>query len=542
MMHRWRFQRLFRWLVPALVLIVSLCALVIEQKASGDGLAFPQDSAYASLAVARTLADEGTYGYQAGEPIAAVRDSLWRLLLAFVGGLSGNFVAISYVLGALAGLATLLLCLRLARLLFPFPPFMLYTSILLIVAPSVLVDALSGTSTALATALVTAACLLHIEGLSERRSPLPISSAVLVGLLMWIRLEFMLLWGVFWIHAVVLSFFRNRNESPVLFVVTKGLAGLMVLALCFVPVMAWNFQVVRVPWPQTLGAPFTMDAWGAAAPVKVLKRYLSLSLETVPRAFGALYGAGFLSGLLERGMAWFGALFIAGLALWRAEERPYTIVLFLLVFLPIFYAFVYPYMGWQSAPLLFGTLGPLCVMAASFGIFRVPFLVENLYRKWKQGLPAASGFSAWWIAAGSILLVVCLVRSGSAMHRRGGLLIEQAAARGAVAKAVESGAVEGRSAVTDVPGWLAYSLGLRVIDLNGEATPDVLTCLDSKGRLDRWELEKLLQNRRPDSLVLWESRNEYLLSVVPCEPVELDLGGGEDAWPRVCALNWSVGP
>lgn len=538
-MHRWRFQRLFRWLVPSLALVVSLCALVIEQKASGGGLSFVQDTAYANLAVARTLADDGVYGYQPNEPIPVVKDSLWRLLLALVGGLAGDYVAMAYVFGALSALITLLLCLRMARLLFPFPPFMLYSSILLIVAPSLLTDALSGASTALATALVTAACLLHIEGLSERRSPLPMSSAILVGLLMWIRLEFALLWLVFWLHAVVFSFFRNRNENPVLFVMTKGLAGLMILALCFVPVMAWNFRVVRVPWPQTLGAPFAADAWASSPPVKVLKSYLSLSLSTMPRAFGVLYGTSFLAGLLERAMAWFGALFIAGLALWRAEERPYTVVLFLLVLLPILYAFVYPFMGWASAPVLFTTLGPLCVLSASFGIFRIPFLVESLYRKWKQGLPAASGFSAWWIAAGSILLVVCLLRSGAAMQRRAAEFSAKAGARAAVAGALESGSVEGRSAVTDLPGWLAYERRMCVIDLNGEATPDLLACLDSKGRLDRWELEKLLQARKPDALVLGEPRNEFLLSLVPCEPVPLEGIGGNEAWPRVCALNWA---
>jgi hypothetical protein len=305
------------------------------------------------------------------------------------------------------------------------------------------------------------------------------------------------------------------------------------------PLLAWNFSVIQVPWPQVVGAPFVMDTWLSAGPFEAVRSYFSLAGGAFPVAFSKLYGTPFLSGLFERIIVWFGVIFITGLAIWRPEERPYTLRLFLLLLVPACYALVYPYLGWQAASPVFSALSPLCVIAASFGIFRIPFLIESLYRKWKEGLPAASGFSAWWIVMGSILLLVCLIRCGSLLNSRNAVLVGRLESRAAVSGAIKSGAIPGRWVVTDQPGWLVYAHRARVVDLTGEFTPQVLACLNDKGRIDATELGSYLAGEKPDSMILWTLESEAVSSLVPCEPVAQDIARPSPEWPKICAISSS---
>ena len=536
-MHRWHFQRLFRWLIPSLVFCVALSAVVVEQKASGGGLDFPSDDAYRNMAVAQTLISSRAYALQADSAIPAVRDVLWRFLLAVVGVLTGSYLTAAYLLGALLGLLTVLICLRLARLLFPFPPFILYSSILLIAAPGLLAGAMDGTSRMLTTALVTAAILFHVEGLTERRSPLSIACVVIVGFLMWVRIEFAFLWFVFFLHAFIVSIAERRKDGTPAYVFLRSITGWLILAMFMLPLIAWNLHVVRVPWPQAVGAPMTADAWAAAPVGEMLGKYWALAREGMRGAFVELHKTPFMRGILERVLAWFGALFIAGLAVGRKDERPFSIMLVLLLLLPVLYGFAYPFSGDAPAADLFAALGPLCIITAAFGIFRIPFLVEALYRKWKEGLPAAPGFNVWWAVMGSLLILVSLVRTGRMLQGRMRQITTEQSVRMAVVSAIRQLPDSGQPVVTDVPGWLAYAEELRVIDLSGESTPEVLACLDRDGRLAPIELGSLLVELRPGSAVVWDERNDVLFSALNCKPVIYDAARPETARPRVCAVN-----
>ena len=538
-MHRWHFQRLFRWLVPVFVFVVALCVVVARQKAVGGGLSFLDDRTYADLTVARNLVDEQAFALYPEQAAPAVHNVLWRLAVAVTAAVTGDAGAAAYILGAVFSLVTILICLRLSHLLFPFPPFIMYSAVLLILAPSLLLTAVDQPSLAMSTALVLAACLFRVEGLSERRTPLPMRSALLVGLLMWIQLEFFILWIVFFIHAIVTNALNRERSTNTALVVTRGFTGVLLLALCLFPLLAWNFSVIQVPWPQVVGAPFVMDQWVSAGPVEAIRSYLSLAGGAFPVAFSKLYATPFLSGSFEQIIVWFGVLFITGLSIWRPEERPYTLVLFLLLLVPACYALVYPYLGWQAATPVFSALSPLCIIAASFGIFRIPFLIENLYSKWKKGLPAPSGFSAWWIAMGSILLLVCLIRSGSQLNARNAARVTQLDARAAVSEAIKSGAIPGRWVVTDQPGWITYAHRVRVVDLTGEFTPQVLACLDDRGGLDASELGAYLAGENPDSMVLWMPEHESVATLVPCEPIVRDVAQRRPEWPKICAISRS---
>lgn len=538
-MHRWHFQKLFRWLIPALVFGVALCAVVLEQKASGGGLDFPDDAAYRNLAVARTVVDTQTYALQPGEAIPAVRDVLWRVLLALVGWSAGSYLTAAYLLGALFSLITVMLCLRMTRLLFPFPPFILYTSTLLIIAPGLLVGAVDGTPTAFAATLATAATLLHIEGLSNRRSPLPMLSAVLVGVLMWIRVEFGLLWAVFYLHAQLAALYGRRKDGTVGLVALRGITGSLILAMFVFPLVAWNLHVVRVPWPQAMGAPMTADALAALTPAAGFQQYRVLAAEGVRGAYRAFYATPFLMGVFERALVWFGAAFLGVLALWKKEEQAFGILPFLMIVLPALFGLVYPFAGWSPAPVVFAALSPLWIVAAAFGFFRIPFLVENLYRKWRQGLPEATGFNVWWTVMGSILIVVCLVRTGRMVHRQMARVAAERGLRERVVAAVRRLPSAGQPVVTDVPGWLAFAEQLKVVDVSGESTPEVLACLDASGSLDREKVAALLEERKPGSAVIWDSSNDVVLEALPCKA--LDYGAtGDGGRPRVCEVTRSA--
>ena len=281
-MHRWHFQLLFRWLVPVFVFVVALCAVVARQKVVGAGLSFFDDGTYADFAVARNLIEKHAYALYPEQPAPAVRDVLCRLTIALTAIVTGDEGAAAYILGAVFSLMTILLCLRLSHLLFPFPPFIMYSAVLLILAPSLLLNTVDQPSLAMSSALFIAACLFHVEGLSERHTPLPMRSALLVGLLMWIQLEFFMLWIVFFVHAIIMNRLNRARSISTAFVVTRGLTGAFLLALCVFPLIAWNFSVIQVPWPQVIGAPFVMDTWLSAGPGEAVRTYFSLAGGALP--------------------------------------------------------------------------------------------------------------------------------------------------------------------------------------------------------------------------------------------------------------------
>lgn len=548
---------MMRWLLPSLVLVAGLCALHVHRRATGP--VFADDSAYAALAVARTLMQDGVYGLQpAAGAVPAVRDTLWRLILTGAGWLLGSLRVSALLLGGLCALGTMLLMLRLARLLFPFPPFILYAALLLTAAPGLLPNALSGTSLPLATLLALIAALLHIEGLQDRRAVLPAGAALSVGALAWIRLEFLLLWLLFWLHAVLVVPPTPQGRGRRTWALVRGLTGVWTLALLMLPLVAWNLYTIHVPWPQTPGAPLTLDVWTREAPVDILRRHSALALGVLPRMYEALAGAPLLRNRLARLFVWFGALLIAGLSFSRGPtrnarrasadgpemgvaggtERAYSLILLQLLLLPIGLAALHPYLGAGSVAVVIGATAPLYVLAAAFGIFRVPFLAERLYRKWKAGLPAARGFAVWWSAAGGLLLLLALLDLGRVAHSRRTELAVWAAGRQFVSDALLSDpALRGiRAVAADEAGWLAFAHAVPVMDLSGEFTPEMITALGPEGNWDSNALRELLRERQPDVLVLWQPAAPARAAVAPW--VETERAPPDAGVPLILQLKW----
>ena len=140
---------------------------------------------------------------------------------------------------------------------------------------------------------------------------------------------------------------------------------------------------------------------------------------------------------------------------------------------------------------------------------------------------------------GSILLLVCVVRSGLLVNGRNRALVDCLESRAAVSAAIESGLISGKRVVTDRPGWLAYAHRARMVDLTGEFSPEVLACLDDKGGLDASELCAYLAGAGVDSMVIWTPEREEISLLIPCEPIPVDASSRRPEWPKICAVSRS---
>lgn len=438
----------------------------------------------------------------------AVRDTGWRLLLA-AGTLVLDAVSAAYILGALCAVLTLLVLLRLARLLFPFPPFMLYACALLIVGPQFLWIVLSGTALPLATLLITLAVMLHVEGLQGRRQVLPMMLMICVAFAAWIRIEFVLLWVLLPLHALCVATGRTMKAGGFSRgqVVLRWILGVLVLALLLLPLIGWNAYYLRVPWPRPIDAPLALDVW-ARGPANAVRESMALVREMLPSMYAEFYRVPFLGGWIQRVFFWFGCLVLIALGAGRVEERPFTVLVAIPVVLPVLYALVFPYVGPGGVRTVFGAFYPLAALLAAYGFFRIPFLLEYLHRRWKEGLPTPIGFNTWWVTVGAIFLVATMVRSAGLLNKDLAALRSARDVREQLVRRIgEEGLMEGVIA-TDMPGWVAHRLGIPFVDLTGEGSPDILRTLDRSGCIDGRKLTDLLRKEKVSAVLLWTTAEE----------------------------------
>ena len=68
--------------VAALAVLVSAAEWLAGMSLCGGELCYPLDDTYIHLAMARQLAESGTWGLEAGVPVFASSSPLWTVLLA----------------------------------------------------------------------------------------------------------------------------------------------------------------------------------------------------------------------------------------------------------------------------------------------------------------------------------------------------------------------------------------------------------------------------------------------------------------------------
>ncbi len=522
--------------VCLLVLGLGLAALLSRQKEAMGGFGFLADNAYLDLAVARTMLQDGSYGAMRGHDIPMTRDVTWRAALAGASWLIGSYKVASYGLGVLFALFTSLLTLRLARGLVPSVRFILAAGLLVLVSPSLFLDGVSGTSSILAAFLATGACVLHIKGLGATERPLPHSAAFLVGLAAAIRIEFALLWIIFTVHALIMSFFYYRRESGFAYTMLKSMSGLVVMAICLAPVFGWNWAFIGVPWPRMPGAPMPLDALAHGSP---LQAFGQAAGQCIPRVYEMLLATPILQGLWARSALVLGVIFLTWSAIRHRDWRHYAVLPLAIAALPAVLGLVVPFLGWEGAEFVLRSLSPAWAVLAVFGLHKISFLLENLLEKaglaGKLHLPGGLIFCVLMLS----LLISAAARNRDAINvdLRARAQCEQE--RNKASRILRSGALKEGAAVTDRPGWLAFVYKMKLIDLTGETSPRILMRLGKDGNVDLDQVAEMLRTERVATLILWGGEFDDLRNRVMCvEPFPTEFQK-DLPYPFICQFKWT---
>lgn len=525
--------------VCVLLLGIGLAILLSRQKEAMDGFGFLADNAYLDLAVARTMLQDGSYGAMRGHDIPMTRDVSWRGTLAGASWLIGSYKIASYGLCAQFALFAMLLTLRLARGLVPSVRFILAAGLLVLIAPPLFLDGLSGTSSILATFLATGACVLHIKGLGATQRPLPHSAAFLIGLASAIRIEFALLWLIFTVHAIVMSFFYYRQESGFAYTLLKSMSGLVLIAICLAPVFGWNWAFIGVPWPRMPGATMALDAMAHGSPLQAFRQAAE---QSIPRAYALLFATPLLQGLWARAALGFGFIFLSWSAVCHRDWRHYAVLPLAVAALPAVLGLTVPFLGWDGAELVLRAMSPAWAVLAVFGLHKISFVIESLLGK-------AGLVEKLHIRTGLIfgVLMLSLLISAAARNRdlvradlRARAQCEQE--RNKASRILRSGALKEGVAVTDRPGWLAFVYKMKLVDLTGETSPRILMRLGADGKVDMDKVAEMLRTERAATLILWGDAYSDLRNRVMCvEPFPTDFQK-DFPHPFICQFKWPAGP
>lgn len=506
----WSFHKVMRWMAPLILFTVSASVLVGLHRSAGLHPQLGDTSAYLDLSVANHLNDHSKYLASKEDLMPYTGNVLWQHLLAISTKVIKDPVIASYLLGYIFSLCTLLVCVRIARRLLGFQPYVIAALCFLALSPAMLYAATSGGPLALAMLLVCLALELHLQGLKGPRTVLPASAALFVGLAMLIRIEFILLWGICWLHAGIASTMHGKQRLKPAVIAIQGLSGLL-LCLVFVwPLVNKNVHLVKVGWP---------------APVQVVSSLVTRLVES----FQLLLASSIL-GPVEGIMLLFGLIMAAySLSVYRRQAASLLPILLATV-LPSSYALLSVFTGWGGAKLVLHALAPLYILTGVYGFFRFPGIIKAVNNG--KGRGAIAGFSL-------LLLVIALVRivlfAGTDLKQRKAFHAWQEH----YVDLVEQEELVGGICFTDQPGWIGYSLLQRPIDLSGRSSVAVLKCARSAGGLDEDKILALTRTRKPELLVLWEP------DLFPfAERVEQVLGEGAvrhlmEENPKVLRIDWS---
>jgi hypothetical protein len=465
-------------LLALLGFFLLLCAQVALQRHSAGATAFVADQAYLDLAVARNLASHGFLGLGPTDPIPATSDTLWHILLVAGQKLPVQPIAVPCLLAALLGLIVLFQTRALAALsqgVQVAGPAML----LVAVTSSLTMDVLSGRSLLLTSALTALMVVRYLEGTARERWPLPLSVAWWGGLAALVHVEMLVIWLALAVHALLTGGLRPGRGRGVLFPLIRMVTGGVIIATVLTGAVAWNLHVLSIPWPRFPDAPMSLDAWATTPPGEVL----AASLGLAGTALGESYARAFSVPILRGGLPLI--FFALGLAFSvmeakRDRRKLGATLSFALLLVPLFYAGLYPYVGWAASASIFSALQPVWAVAIAVGIGRsVVYLCAWVKRLARRDLPWLS--SGWASAVLFSLLILSGVLRNLAIGRdEARALALTQADRQRVAEALGPSAAD-QVVASDRVGWLAFTRGGRFLDLSGRITPILLSFRSASG-------------------------------------------------------------
>lgn len=497
MVHRFAKLRIIRAVLPV-VLLVVICAAFAQQIRSLSQMGVYADySVYKDFVFGKHLAD-GVWGIGANAPGLAGANTLWRVLLggAFLLGLSVEWWVLA--MNVLVGVLTLLVVMRFCRLLFPFPPYVLCTVFLFILASGFVPQLFSGSSQPLLALLVALLLLFHVEGLRGSKQLLSVAQAFLVGVLIWFHIEFAALWFVLFVHAVCFKSQipeESRGECTGMLLTTRFLIGLLLMALFLLPMLFWNVRIADIPWPAAVDAPVSFgmnEAWNIG---------VQTWRNQIPGFIHAQYGVwsdvSFLQHWFFRICFLLGASVLIGAAVRRREERGYTVLVFLLFLLPPALALCRPVLGAQGARVVMQSLVPVMICLVPYGVFQLPLVLEKMQVDRKKRLPSPVGVDALWIAAASLIMVVAVFSAVGQWSKFMRTQKEVQQDRMTINQFVQAYDLAATPCISDIPGWVAWTYATDVYDLSGHASYQLLSCHNQGGGFDRDCLIQVFSQNKP---------------------------------------------
>ncbi|MBU0678036.1 MAG: hypothetical protein KJ626_07945 [Verrucomicrobia bacterium] len=526
-------ERLLTWLVPLIVLAVLLTCSLLAQKSSGLMHSFADDSTYLDLTFARSLAEYHAHFIDSATPVPALRNALWRGLVAVISLGAGNQISAAYMLATICSMITVCVFVSLARRLLPEEMGALGAAAIFVASPFLVATVLVGSEVILSATLVLGAFALYLRGMEKSETVLPASAAWLIGLAMWIRLEFAVVWVVLSIHGIVCSAFGAKGEKRVALAVVRSLSGVCVLALLTLPLLAQNLWLLRVPWPRLPSGALSLDAMGQAA---LSGTYLELAKGSMLRACGSLWGNAGIGGKVVGILAAFGMGVLTVTAIRRKELRMWSTLPALLLAIPPLTALVSLLLGDGGVEVVVSSLIPLVLLSFAFGVMLIPCGLETLFRK-SGGLPKFLSGRILCVAVTVILVLFMLGLQVDAVKTASARIRDAASAAGILRERLAPDPLDGKEYVTDKVGRLAYECRTRMIDLSGESTPFILTCINPGGGLDYGRVAAGMRKRSGDVLILWSDNHQELLNHVAAHELELGQTDASVSMPRVWVID-----
>ena len=475
---RWRVRHFISLLIPMLVFLsVSSVEIAgLRSRLPGLGNRFVGEERARFAAIAQNLFRCGVYGLRDGSASPAQRGVLWSLALAGGARVLGSPEAASRALSAVCGLILIVMIWRLARFLFPFPPFVVFTAASVGLVPGLTGEVLRGGPGVLAAVLTVGALwsyLFTLRGGAHRFSMLPAFLSAWAG---WLHPVLAGLWVVMGLHALIpLGTPRWSLRHRLLFLVE----GSLVVALVMAPLFLWNAWHWHVPWLEEPGSAVPAAAFETGTGGALIQAWRVAARGDYVRILAGWFTGGALAGFVPVMCFLAGLLLLVGLGVRSDPERHISVLLGLLILvLPAVAAALTPFLAPSASDEMLLPLQPFVAVVAAFGLFRLPFVLERAYRRWKPGLPGGMGFRVWWCVVGFLLAVSWVSYGWRAESERAAEWATVLGRADRIRTLLEQRHLTGGVIATDVPGLL-YCAGLGERGLacvTGRSDPIFLAC------------------------------------------------------------------
>lgn len=431
------------WIAAAALpgLLVAGYYVLLSFRLAGE-IGFPLDDSWIHAQFARNLATGRGFTYSGPEWVSGSTAPLWTVLLALVYMLVSEMVAAAVLLGVLMHGAVVWYTVRLCRLLGCGTVLSYLGGALSGVLPVLVWGTVSGMEVTLAAALVMGG-LFHV--LAWRGSGIPVLGVTLLGLSALARPESLAIAGV-------VAFAQGFRAGTWRTRLTRVLASALLAAALFLPLVVFSGLSIGRPLPTTFYAksgPGITRAFETRDEAMARRDLLTFGPAAVGQ-FAAILEAQL--GLV----AWLVPLGIVACLASRPQRGAGLLMLTILVVVPYLMGVTAPQ---RLKPDNVRYAAQLVAPAAALVVFAVSWVVRN--QRMAAVLASVAVVATGWRAAAGAEQYAVSVKNISELHVTAGRWLGEHLPPGAVV------------AVNDV-GAIAFFSGLRILDLEGLVSPDVL--------------------------------------------------------------------